>query len=192
MFIIYTIIRNRLGILVAAFKTLPSPETWRLSIVIFILYGAITTPIGFLTGLLRVETMEAPLWVWVLVPLVLFIRPALIEEVFFRVLMLPRPGQTLALKYRLSWIIVSLVIFVAWHPINGIVFRPEVAATFTDPAFLFIVLFLGIACSTAYLKSGSIWPPILIHWVTDVVWVLFMGGAEAAALAGLFTNSKLW
>jgi predicted Abi (CAAX) family protease len=41
-----------------------------------------------------------------------------------------------------------------------------------DPRFLVQVTLLGLACSLAYLVSGSIWPPVLIHWLTVVVWLL--------------------
>jgi len=35
---------------------------------------------------------------------------------------------------------------------------------------------LGAACTGAYARTGSIWPPVAIHWLTVVLWkVLFAG-----------------
>ncbi|MCI5125432.1 MAG: CPBP family intramembrane metalloprotease, partial [Candidatus Electrothrix sp. AR5] len=42
--------------------------------------------------------------------------------------------------------------------------------------FLVIVFCLGIVCSLAYILSRSLWVPIIIHWLTVVIWVLFLGG----------------
>ncbi len=28
----------------------------------------------------------------------------------------------------------------------------------------------------AYLQSGSLWTPVVIHWLAVVVWLLFLGG----------------
>ncbi|WP_366517676.1 CPBP family glutamic-type intramembrane protease [uncultured Marinobacter sp.] len=35
---------------------------------------------------------------------------------------------------------------------------------------------MGITCGYAYVLSRSIWVPVIIHWVTVTVWVLFLGG----------------
>ena len=33
-----------------------------------------------------------------------------------------------------------------------------------------------MVCSIGYILSRSLWVPVLIHWVTVVVWVSFLGG----------------
>jgi predicted Abi (CAAX) family protease len=30
----------------------------------------------------------------------------------------------------------------------------------------------------AYRISGSLWPPILMHWITVLVWTMFLGGKK--------------
>lgn len=47
---------------------------------------------------------------------------------------------------------------------------------FLDPVFLVLVTLLGIVCTITYLKSGSVWLPILFHWLMVVVWIIFLGG----------------
>ena len=50
--------------------------------------------------------------------------------------------------------------------------RPE----FVDPAFLGLVAWLGLACTLARLRSGSIWPGVVIHWGVVVMWISLYGG----------------
>jgi predicted Abi (CAAX) family protease len=35
---------------------------------------------------------------------------------------------------------------------------------------------LGAVCTTAYRRTGSLWPPVLLHWVTVVCWMMLLGG----------------
>ncbi|XGV98198.1 MAG: CPBP family glutamic-type intramembrane protease [Leptolyngbya sp. BL-A-14] len=37
---------------------------------------------------------------------------------------------------------------------------------------------LGIICTLSYLKSGSLWMPVVMHWVIVVSWLLIFGGLE--------------
>jgi predicted Abi (CAAX) family protease len=70
----------------------------------------------------------------------------------------------------------SLALFTASHPVNAILFSPTHRPTFTDPVFLVLAALLGLTCTLAYLQSGSLWPPVAIHWTAVVVWLLFLGG----------------
>jgi predicted Abi (CAAX) family protease len=117
--------------------------------------------------------MKASAWVIVSTPIVLFVMPCLAEEFFFRAVLLPHPGEAIAPRATFFWAAVSLMAFVGSHPINGLVSRRSV---FLDPVFLVLATLLGIVCTITYLKSGSIWLPILFHWLTVVVWILFLGG----------------
>ncbi len=47
---------------------------------------------------------------------------------------------------------------------------------FLNPWFLVITGALGVTCGYGYALSRSIWVPVIIHWVTVSVWVLFLGG----------------
>jgi len=30
----------------------------------------------------------------------------------------------------------------------------------------------------AYLISRSLWPPVLLHWITVVAWIILLGGQQ--------------
>jgi uncharacterized protein len=129
--------------------------------------------IGLLTGFCRLELMKASAWSIASTPIVLLVMPSLVEEFFFRAVLLPHPVEVISPRTQFFWASVSLMAFVASHPINGLVSRRWV---FLDPVFLVLATLLGIVCTITYLKSGSIWVPILFHWLTVVVWIMFLGG----------------
>ena len=98
--------------------------------------------------------------------------PALLEELGFRVLLLPHPTETIAPSKRWLFSIISWLFFVVYH------LHPFTPSFFKMPAFLIGAGLLGIICTVSYLKSGSIWIAIAIHWVIVVGWLLFFGGLE--------------
>jgi predicted Abi (CAAX) family protease len=110
---------------------------------------------------------------------VLLITPSLLEEIVFRGLLLPHPREGASRRQTLSYAAVSLGIFLVWHPLNGWLFRPEALSLFSDPIFLSLAALLGGATMTAYLRSASLWPAILLHWLTVVTWIVFFGGSRA-------------
>lgn len=106
----------------------------------------------------------------------LFAQPALVEEIVFRGLLLPRDGRSLPRGRLLAIAGVALVLYVVSHPINARLFRPQVLGLFESPAYLALTTLLGIACTATYLISRSIWPPVVLHWLTVVVWIWLLGG----------------
>ncbi|MCI5137318.1 MAG: CPBP family intramembrane metalloprotease [Candidatus Electrothrix sp. AR1] len=72
--------------------------------------------------------------------------------------------------------LLSATLFTLWHPLNALTVNPGAQVLFCDPYFLVIVFCLGIVCSLSYILSQSLWVPIIIHWLTVVFWVLFLGG----------------
>jgi predicted Abi (CAAX) family protease len=178
------LISERFLDLILAFTTSPNTEAWLWTAGILLLLAVIVLPIGFRTGFLRVEPMKGEWWRFVGIVLLLAIRPSLLEELIFRVLFIPHPTQGYPLRITLFWAVVSLVIFILWHPINGLFIRKIARSFFTDPLFLTFAGLLGIACTTAYLISGSVWPPMVIHWAAVTPWILFLGGGNALFLKG--------
>ena len=69
----------------------------------------------------------------------------------------------------------ALVVYVAAHPINALIFKPQLTV-FESPAYLVIAALLGGACTAAYWISRSIWPPVAMHWLTVVAWIWLFGG----------------
>ncbi|HUK34798.1 MAG TPA: CPBP family glutamic-type intramembrane protease, partial [Vicinamibacterales bacterium] len=70
----------------------------------------------------------------------------------------------------------ALAVYVASHPLNAWMFRPQVLGLFSSHAYLVLVTLLGLTCTATYFVSRSIWPPVVIHWVTVVTWMWFLGG----------------
>jgi predicted Abi (CAAX) family protease len=66
--------------------------------------------------------------------------------------------------------------FIVYHPLNALSFFPKGLKTFFNWVFLVLAALLGIICSIAYLQSGSLWTPVVIHWLAVVIWLLLLGG----------------
>ncbi|PIX63752.1 MAG: CPBP family intramembrane metalloprotease domain-containing protein, partial [Sphingomonadales bacterium CG_4_10_14_3_um_filter_58_15] len=104
--------------------------------------------------------------------IILFLVPALAEELIFRGLLL---FWFATFSQRLgNWL--SIVLFVLWHPFQALAFSPPWAAIFLQPSFLFATFILGIVLTHIRIVSQSLWPVILIHWLLVVVWKLLLGG----------------
>jgi len=67
---------------------------------------------------------------------------------------------------------------------------PQARALFDDPRFLFQATLLGVACSLAYGFTGSLWPPVLIHWLAVVIRLEPFRGREQAGLAAQAAGSN--
>ena len=106
----------------------------------------------------------------------LFVQPALVEEIVFRGLLLPRDYRSLPRGRLVAIAFVALVLYVVSHPINARLFRPQVLGLFESPAYLAITTLLGLACTATYLISRSLWPSVAIHWLTVVLWIWLLGG----------------
>ena len=101
-----------------------------------------------------------------------FLLPALAEELVFRS-WLPRGAPLPA--------VASFLAYVFWHPLQVILHLPFARPEFTDASFLGLVAWLGLACTLARVRSGSIWPGVVIHWGVVVLWLALFGGHPAGA-----------
>ncbi len=108
----------------------------------------------------------------------LFLLPALVEEVLFRLLLIPHPIETPTATDLLFWSLVSLCLFIIYHPLNALTFYPAGKPTFMDWRFLTLAGCLGICCLSVYLFTGSIWSAVVIHWLAVVIWLNFLGGKQ--------------
>ncbi len=98
----------------------------------------------------------------------LFVAPALLEELLFRGVLLKSESTLSAIS--------SVAAFVAWHPLQAYTIGPPWSAQFLDPAFLAGVAILGIALTGLRLHTASLWPPIILHWLVVAGWKLLFGG----------------
>lgn len=96
-----------------------------------------------------------------------FLIPTLSEELIFRGWV--RKGAPLAA-------VLSLFAYILWHPVQTWLNLPFGRPEFVDPSFLSLVAWLGMACTLSRIRSGSIWPAVIIHWGAVVVWKALYGG----------------
>ena len=143
-------------------------------LVLILIYICVSLAIGCYAGLFSVKVIDYPMSV--LLPFSLFIFPSLPEEAFFRGVLIPHNATNHSEKRIVAYIIVSTAAFVLWHPLNALTINRAAAPMFLNPSFLVIVAALGITCSISYVASRSLWTPIIIHCLTVVVWVVFLGG----------------
>ncbi|HAX79549.1 MAG TPA: CPBP family intramembrane metalloprotease [Cyanobacteria bacterium UBA11372] len=160
---------------ITAISTLPSAQAWLYTAVLLLLLTLISLPLGFYFGFLQFDILKATRRTVASVAAGSLVT-ALSEELFFRVLFLPHPHESTTLAVGWFWGGVSLVIFIIYHPLNGVSFYPPGRQLFFNPIFLLLAGFLGVACTLAYLQSGSFWLPVAIHWLTLLVWLVLLGG----------------
>jgi predicted Abi (CAAX) family protease len=159
-----------------ALTTMPDARSWLACALVFVLFIVCAGPIGLLSGFLRPSAPPLAAFDVLTTAALVFIQPALLEEIVFRGLLLPRDSRSLPRRRLLAIAVVALSLYVASHPLNAMLFRPGVLHVFASPVYLLLAALLGIACTTAYLVSKSIWPPVVIHWVSVLVWLWFLGG----------------
>jgi len=68
------------------------------------------------------------------------------------------------------------MLFVVYHPLNATFFAQNARAVFSSFPFLTLATILGIVCTVSYFQSGSIYPPIMLHWAFVLGWLLIFGG----------------
>lgn len=158
-------------------SNLPTVTDWLNVIILILIYGVIALTVGFWLNFLQLD-IQSSRKIIIKIMTTSFIAPAILEELVFRVILLPQPSEYISFQALLVWSLVSLLLFIIYHPLNGITFFPAGRETFFNPVFLFLATLLGSICTIAYLQSGSIWTPVVIHWLTVVIWLLCLGGIK--------------
>ncbi|HEY9634301.1 MAG TPA: CPBP family glutamic-type intramembrane protease [Coleofasciculaceae cyanobacterium] len=170
---LFRIIAHRIS---AAISTFPNVDAWLYTAMLLLLFTVVTLPIGFQFGFLKTEFLRVS-WsnIIAIIASSLFM-PAITEELFFRVLLLPQSTENVSPLVLLLWGCISLVLFIVYHPLNAVSFFPNGRETFFNAVFLVSTALLGLVCSLAYVQSGSLWTAVALHWLTVVVWLLLLGG----------------
>ena len=147
---------------------------WPVTLQGSIIFAALALPLAWGAGLLEPGFIGWPYAV--ILPLTLLVFPSLLEEVFFRGLLLPR-GESLVSRSQTFRVVgLNAALFTAWHPLNALTINRGAEALFLDPVFLGIVFILGVICGMTVLRTGNLWAAILLHWFTVLIWVVFLGG----------------
>jgi predicted Abi (CAAX) family protease len=157
----------------AAVSTIPGAAGWLVSVALLGIYALIALPVGFKLGFIQVEVLKSRRTVAQILA-GSFLMPGISEEFFFRVLLLPHPAENASLGAQWLWGCVSLTLFVVYHPLN--IFAAGHDTIFRTPVFLLSAALLGVACTVAYLHTGSLWVPVVIHWIIVAVWLVLLGG----------------
>lgn len=161
--------------LITAASTIPDVRAWLYSAALVLIYALISLPIGFKLGFLKLD-VEISWEIIVGVMVRCLLSPAISEELFFRILLLPHPTENATPATLWLWGCFSLVMFIIYHPLNAVTFYPDGLQTFFNPVFLFLAALLGVICTLSYFQNGSLWIPVAIHWLVVVVWLLLLGG----------------
>ena len=180
----------------AGLVTLPSLAGWLLWLGLLIGYAVVALAIGFRSGFLTLHhlssTLRPGLWQQIRSWFALLLMPALVEEFIFRLLLIPHPIETASLLHVCGASLISLVLFIAYHPVNARTFYRLGNPTFMDWRFLTLAGLLGGVCTIAYLATGSIWGAVMIHWLVVGVWLKLLGGAQRLATANVPPSMARW
>ena len=145
----------------------PSEADWRFTALVCFGFALIAVPTALVTGVYRwaPDLFDLELLRVALIALVL---PALLEELVFRgplIWVLEKRGRV-----PIWMVLISLAAFVGWHPVNAFTLMPQAASTFLDPRFIFITALFGAAVTILALRTRSLWPAIVLHWILVVSW----------------------
>lgn len=172
-----SIIINR--ILASVF--IPRVHHWFIASLALLIYAIIALPLGFSTGFLHLQIWSTKSINYLFCTLRCLLTPAITEELFFRVLVLPHPTEVVNWQ---KWSLLaglSLLIFIIYHPLNAKTFYRDGYPTFFQPIFLILATLLGLTCTITYAITGSLWIIICIHWLVVVLWLLLFGGMHKLA-----------
>ena len=165
------------GRVLLGLSTIPTVNDWLNTIVLLLTYAIIALPFGFWLNFLQLD-WQFSRKIALKVIATSLVTPAIFEELLFRVILLPQPSGHMDFESLFLYSIISLLLFVIYHPLNAITFFPNGRETFFNPVFLCSATLLGLMCTVAYLQTGSIWSPVIIHWFTVAIWLLCLRGMQ--------------
>ncbi|MEH2295901.1 CPBP family glutamic-type intramembrane protease [Nostoc sp.] len=177
---------------VLASLAVPTLQDWLVIVLLLIIYSIIALAYGWKFGFLQIQFWSAN-WIdqSLLILRCLFL-PGIVEELFFRVFLLPHPSE-ISNSFRWPlWAIVSLLLFFLYHPLNAKIFFKAGVTTFFNHVFLVLASLLGIICTVAYALTGSLFVIVLIHWVVVVVWLIVFGGITKLDNTQKSHNTKVY
>ena len=90
--------------------------------------------------------------------------------------MLPYPDGSVSLGLQFILVIINIILFVAYHPLNALISYKAGNPMFFNSVFLSLTALLGLTCAIAYLLTGSIWTIAILHWIVVVIWLLGFNG----------------
>ncbi|NCS33922.1 MAG: CPBP family intramembrane metalloprotease [Microcystis aeruginosa G11-01] len=175
-------ISSTLRHILAALIFLPNAQGWGKTFGLLLVYAAIAIPVGLRFNFLKWQPkLQSPIQL-VIMLIALFLIPAFGEELIFRVILLPYPG-TVPWEVQIGFGLLSLILFVLYHPLNALLFYKAGNPLFFNPIFLGLAALLGLVCTIAYFATGSIWTISILHWIVVVIWLLGFNGLSALKIS---------
>lgn len=162
-------VRERFADLGAGLRCLPNRRGWRKVALELGWSLPLMLVVAHLGGLVRFDP-AGDATTLLLLGATLFVAPALGEELLFRGLLIPRRAASA------QWTLLSVLLFVLWHPLQAVTVGPPWATSFLDPWFLVLVAILGAALARIYAATGSLWPGVALHWTVVFGWKAVLGG----------------
>ena len=157
---------------------IPQIQDWLFAGLMLLIYSAIALPLGFYSGFLQREVWSVPVYQHFFAALRFLLTPALFEELFFRVLLLPHPTEIINWGKWLLWAGLILLLFILYHPLNAKIFKKQGDPTFLQPIFLVLAGLLGLILTITYAVTGNLWIVVFMHWIVVVVWLQLLGGMK--------------
>jgi predicted Abi (CAAX) family protease len=151
-------------------------RTLLIGLIALVGYGAIALPYGLRTGFLQITATPVSGFLHPTGLFRLLLMPAMVEETVFRVFLLPHPLEGVSPVRWLLWALLSLSLFLLYHPLNARWFYPPGRGTFRDRRFLVLAGLLGLVCTVVYGLTGSFWAIVLLHWFVVILWLKVLGG----------------
>lgn len=155
--------------------SLPRSKAWPEIAALSAAFMVIAAAFGLATGLYTFE-LASDLGSLSRRIAITFIAPGLMEELVFR-----GPLIWLATKRGKApiWAIaISLAAFIAWHPLNAMFYLTEAQNLFYNWRFLTVAAALGAVATILALRTRSIWPPVLFHWIAVYGWMAWLGAPD--------------
>lgn len=161
---------------ILAVLAVPTMKSWIIALLLLLVIVLFCLPIGLWCNFLEIKMPKLSFVKVIGILANRFLFPCLAEELIFRVLLLPGNNSHTSITTQLLLGVASLTTYVVSHPLNAILFYRKGLEVFTNPFFLLSTTILGIACTITYVESGSIWTPVVVHWITIIGWLLALGG----------------
>jgi predicted Abi (CAAX) family protease len=158
--------------LTLALATWPTAAGWGFAAAALAAFVVTALPLGLASGVLIFGRAE-PWPRLAAFAAVAIMVPCLAEELVFRAALLPQPSEN---GGRLIPAVAAVAAFTLWHPLNAALFLPGAWPLFADARFVLLTALLGVSCTAVYLRSGSVWPGVAIHWVVVMAWKAWLGG----------------
>lgn len=155
---------------------MPTLWQWSETALWFLLFAVVAIPVGLKTGLMRYKPVNDSWQKLAAAMVIALFAPSLFEEFLFRALLLPQPSEAMSAAGQVVSVIVADVLFVLGHVVVGWLFVPSARPLFYNKSFLALSAVFGLTASGIYLRTGSIWPCIVLHWGVVVAWMIWFDG----------------